>query len=79
MVAGLNKVTPDLESALARVKNHAAPINAMRAGMATPCVEDGICHNCKSPSRICNMWSIIEGHIIENRIHLKLVGEDLGY
>jgi hypothetical protein len=51
----------------------------MRAGMATPCVEDGICHNCKSPSRICNMWSIIEGHIIENRIHLKLVGEDLGY
>jgi len=47
VVAGLNKVTPDLESALARVKNHAAPINAMRAGMATPCVEDGICHNCK--------------------------------
>jgi L-lactate utilization protein LutB len=79
VVAGMNKVTPDLESALARVKNHAAPINAMRAGMATPCVEDGICHNCKSPSRICNMWSIIEGHIIENRIHVKLVGEDLGY
>jgi L-lactate utilization protein LutB len=47
VVAGMNKVTPDLESALARVKNHAAPINAMRAGMATPCVEDGICHNCK--------------------------------
>jgi hypothetical protein len=79
VVAGMNKVTPDLESALARVKTHAAPINAMRAGMATPCVEDGICHNCKSPSRICNMWSIIEGHIIENRIHIKLVGEDLGY
>lgn len=79
VVAGMNKVTPDLESALARVKNHAAPINAMRAGMATPCVEDGICHNCKSPSRICNMWSIIEGYIIENRIHVKLVGEDLGY
>jgi hypothetical protein len=79
VVAGLNKVTPDLDAAMARVKHHAAPINAIRAGMAVPCAEDGLCHECKSPSRICNMWSIIEGHIIENRIHVKLVGEDLGY
>jgi L-lactate utilization protein LutB len=79
VVAGLNKVTPDLEAAIARVKHHAAPINAIRAGMPTPCGEDGLCHNCKSPKRICNLWSIIEGHIIENRIHVKLVGEDLGY
>jgi L-lactate utilization protein LutB len=79
VVAGMNKVVPDLDAAMARVKHHAAPINAMRAGMAVPCAEDGLCHECKSPSRICNMWSIIEGHIIENRIHVKLVGEDLGY
>jgi hypothetical protein len=79
VVAGLNKVTPDLEAALARVKNYAAPVNAIRAGLATPCAEDGLCHDCQSPTRICNMWSIIEGHIIQNRIHVKLVGEDLGY
>jgi len=79
VVAGLNKVTPDLDSALARVKHHAAPINAIRVNMPTPCGETGICHDCKSPQRICNMWSIIEGHLIENRIHVKLVGEDLGY
>jgi L-lactate utilization protein LutB len=79
VVAGMNKVTPDLDSALARVKYHAAPINAIRANMPTPCAEDGICRDCQSPSRICNMWSIIEGHIIKNRIHVKLVGEDLGY
>jgi hypothetical protein len=79
VVAGLNKVTPDLEAALARVKNQAAPTNAIRAGLATPCTEDGLCHDCQSPTRICNMWSIIEGHIIKNRIHVKLVGEDLGY
>jgi L-lactate utilization protein LutB len=79
VVAGMNKVTPDLESALARVKHQAAPINAIRAAMATPCAEDGLCHDCKSPAHICNMWSIIEGHIIKNRIHVKLVGEDLGY
>jgi hypothetical protein len=79
VVAGLNKVTPDLEAALARVKNYAAPVNAIRAGLATPCAEDGLCHDCQSPTRICNMWSIIEGHIIKNRIHVKLLGEDLGY
>ena len=79
LVVGLNKVAPDLESAMARVKHHAAPINAIRLGRATPCVETGLCSDCKSPERICYMWSIIEGHMLANRIHVKLVGEDLGY
>ena len=79
LVVGMNKVCPDLESAMARVKHHAAPINAIRLSRATPCTETGLCYDCKSPGRICNMWSIIEGHVLENRIHVKLVGEDLGY
>jgi L-lactate utilization protein LutB len=79
LVVGLNKVAPDLESAMARVKHHAAPINCIRLKRATPCAETGLCIDCKSPERICYMWSIIEGHMLENRIHVKLVGEDLGY
>jgi hypothetical protein len=79
LVVGLNKVTPDLESAMARVKHYAAPINAIRLNRATPCGETGICTDCKSPERICYMWSIIEGHMLAGRIHVKLVGEDLGY
>jgi L-lactate utilization protein LutB len=79
LVVGLNKVTPDLDSALARVKHHAAPINAIRLKRETPCAETGQCLDCRSPARLCNMWSIIEGHRYENRIHVKLVGEDLGY
>jgi hypothetical protein len=79
LVVGLNKVTPDLDSALARVKHYAAPINAIRLNRETPCAETGQCLDCRSPARICNMWSIIEGHRYENRIHVKLVGEDLGY
>jgi hypothetical protein len=79
LVVGLNKVAPDLETAMARVKHHAAPINAIRLNRATPCVETGICSDCKSPARICNMWLIIEGHYLEDRLHVKLVGEDLGY
>ena len=79
LVVGMNKVAPDLESAVARVKHYAAPVNAIRFGVQTPCVENGLCSDCKSPQRICNMWSTIEGHMIKDRIHVKLVGENLGY
>lgn len=79
LVVGINKVAPDLDSAMARVRHYAAPVNAIRLGLKTPCVETGLCTDCKSPQRICNTWSVIEGHMIKDRIHVKLVGEDLGY
>jgi hypothetical protein len=79
LVVGINKVVPDLESAIARVKHYAAPVNSVRLGLKNPCEETGLCADCRSPKRICNMWSIIEGHMIKDRIHVKLVGEDLGY
>jgi len=79
LMVGMNKVTADLESAMARVKHYAAPVNNIRYGLKNPCVETGLCADCKSPTRICNMWSIIEGHMIEKRIHVKLIGESLGY
>jgi len=74
-----HKVASDLESAMARVKHRAAPINNIRYGLKNPCVETGLCSDCKTPQRICNMWGIIEGHMIQNRIHVKLIGENLGY
>jgi hypothetical protein len=79
LVVGMNKVAPDLESAVARVKHYAAPVNNIRYGLKNPCVETGLCSDCKTPQRICNMWSIIEGHMTKDRIHVKLVGENLGY
>jgi len=79
LMVGMNKVTPDLESAMARVKHYAAPVNNIRLGLENPCVKTGLCNDCKTPTRICNMWSIIEGHMIENRIHVKLIGEFMGY
>ena len=79
LVVGMNKVAPDLESAVARVKHYAAPVNNIRYGLKNPCVETGLCSDCKTPQRICNMWSTIEGHMIKDRIHVKLVGENLGY
>jgi hypothetical protein len=79
LAVGMNKVAPDLETAVARVKHFASPINNIRLKQNNPCVETGLCSDCRSPQRICNMWSTIEGHMIKDRIHVKLIGENLGY
>lgn len=79
LVVGVNKVVPDLESAMARVKHYAGPVNAIRLNMETPCVKTGLCTDCRSPQKICNIWSIIEGQLVKGRIHVKLIGENLGY
>lgn len=79
LVVGMNKVVPDLDAAFKRVKHHAAPLNNIRYGLPNPCVETGLCSDCRTPTRICNMWSVIEGHMVKDRIHVKLVGEPMGY
>ncbi len=79
LVVGMNKVAPDLETAVARVKHIAAPINNIRLKPNNPCVETGLCSDCRSPQRICNIWSTIEGHMVKDRIHVKLIGGNLGY
>jgi hypothetical protein len=79
LLVGMNKVVPDLDAAFKRVKHHAAPLNNIRYGLPNPCVETGLCSDCRTPTRICNMWSVIEGHMVKDRIHVKLVGESMGY
>jgi len=83
LLVGMNKVVADLEAAYARIRTVAAPANNIRLagaiGLKNPCVEDGRCHNCRSETRICNSWVVIEGSSVKDRIHVVLVGEDLGY
>jgi len=83
LLVGMNKVVADLEAAYARVRTVAAPANNMRLagplGLKNPCIEDGRCHNCRSETKICNVWTVIEGSSVKDRIHVLLVGEDLGY
>jgi L-lactate utilization protein LutB len=78
LAVGMNKVVSDLEEAMKRVKNLAAPANAIRINAKTPCVKTGLCTECSSPERLCNLWSIIEGNFIKGRIHVKLIGQSLG-
>lgn len=79
LIIGRNKICGDLEEAMVRIKTYAAPVNCMNLDKKTPCRETGICHDCKSPDRICNYWTIIEKSFIKNRIMIILVNEDLGF
>lgn len=79
LAVGMNKVVADVEHAMARVKHYSAPVNSIRLGFKNPCAESGLCADCRSPQRICNTWTVIQGHMIQGRIHVKLIGEHLGY
>ena len=78
-IVGMNKVAADIDSAMKRARNVAAPINAARFGKDTPCAKAGTCLNCKSPDTICCQFLITRYSRHTDRIHVILVNDDLGY
>ena len=78
VVAGMNKVLGTLDDAVARARNVAAPANAQRFGVKTPCGLTGQCGDCTSPDCICSKLVITRFCMPERRIKVVLVGEDLG-
>ena len=79
ILAGMNKVVPDEANAIARVRNMAAPPNAVRLGLKTPCSSLGKCVNCLSDDCICCNIVVTRKSRIPNRIKVILIGEELGY
>jgi hypothetical protein len=79
LIAGKNKIVKDVHEAFDRLQNIAAPINAKRVNSMTPCADTGVCIDCDTPARICNIYTIIRRMMIPGRITLILVNEDLGY
>jgi hypothetical protein len=79
ILAGRNKIVADLDDAMFRIKNYAAPINAMRLDMKTPCASTGYCEECRSPNRICNTWTITEKSYPRGRVKIVLINEDIGF
>jgi len=75
---GRNKIVPDLEAAMDRIKNYASPTNAMRLDMKTPCAKTSQCEECTSRERICNTWTITEKSFPKGRVKIILINEDLG-
>ena len=78
-VISLNKVAQTVEVALARARSTAAPVNAQRFDIKTPCRIDGTCHNCNSSESICSYVHFLRNSRNKGRHVVVLVGEDLGY
>jgi len=78
-IVGMNKVCPDPDSAMKRARNVAAPINAQRFGLNTPCAKTGACMDCKSPDTICCQFLITRFSRHKDRIHVILVNGNLGF
>jgi L-lactate utilization protein LutB len=78
LLVGRNKIVADLDEAMFRIKNYAAPVNSMRLDKKTPCVKTSYCQECKSPDRICNTWTITEKSFPKKRVKVVLIDEDLG-
>ena len=78
-IVGMNKVCLDVDSALKRARNVAAPINAQRFGLNTPCCKTGSCMDCKSPDTICCQFLVTRFSRHAERIHVILVNDTLGF
>ena len=78
-IVGMNKVCSDLDSAMKRARNVAAPTNAQRFGLSTPCAKTGKCMDCKSPDTICCQFLITRFSRHTGRIHVILVNDSLGF
>ncbi|MBI5968028.1 MAG: lactate utilization protein [Deltaproteobacteria bacterium] len=86
LAVGANKIVLDVDQALRRIKNVAAPLNCERHFLAhrldkeLPCAQLGLCVDCSSPLRICCYVTIIEWQrsYEKDRLSVFIVGEELG-
>ena len=81
LVVGRNKIAPDLNGAIDRARNIAAPLNARRLNRHTPCaVGEPRCHDCRSPEKVCGVMTVFFMPPTSiKEFHAILVDEDLGY
>ena len=90
MIVGKNKIVPDINAAIKRVKEKAAPPNCDRLGIPNPCTKLGscvslklddpfMCDGCALDSRICCNYVVSAKQRHKDRIKVIIVNEDLGY
>ena len=79
VVAGANKITPDIPAAQQRIKMSAAPLNNKRLNRPNPCTATGQCMDCQGASRICTTTSILHKKPLASDITILIIGEELGF
>lgn len=79
LIVGMNKIVKTEEDAMSRARNEAAPVNAQRFGIDTPCSKNGTCFDCKSPQCICCQILTTRFSRVKGRFKIILVDENLGF
>ncbi len=79
VVVGKNKIVKDIDEAVKRVRQIAAPLDAKRLNKETPCTKLDRCIDCKHPQRICNSFVVIARQFDCERIKVIIIDEELGY
>lgn len=79
IVIGINKICEDLDSAIKRARQIAAPLDAKRLEKSTPCTITGQCIDCKHKERICNDFVLISGQFTKDRIKVIILNQEIGY
>ncbi|WP_425059149.1 hypothetical protein SCACP_38150 [Sporomusa carbonis] len=79
IIAGVNKIVPDVAAAMDRIKLFAAPINNKRLNRPNPCTMTGQCMDCQGPTRICNVTTVMHKKPMAIDIHVIIIGEELGF
>ncbi len=79
IVVGVNKLVLDIDQAILRVEENAAPANNKRLNLDNPCTEAGYCMDCQEDTRICNLYTLIRRQADKDRMHVIIVNKDLGY
>jgi len=78
VIAGINKIVKDVDSALERIEMHAAPMNSRRLKYPNPCAETGFCSDCSGERRICNIVTIMRKKPAQTEVTVIVVGEEMG-
>ena len=79
VVAGINKICADEAAADLRIKEYAAPMNNKRLNTPNPCVQKGVCCDCKGKTRICKVYSTLRRKPAATDFTVVVVGEELGF
>lgn len=79
LIVGTNKIVKNLDEAKERNRRISAPANVVRLNMDTPCHETGYCTDCNSPSKICNIHTVIDKQFDKDRIHVIFMDGSYGY
>ena len=79
LLAGIQKIVPDLHAAFRRINEIAAPMRAKSLNLNLPCTKTTGCVNCNDPNRICRATLILHRRPMLTDITVILIGETLGY